>query len=201
MTLLDDSGTSTGVWMHESSTCFQLYACMLSWSQLAFPYWHRHKWLSNGCTYHASESTGGILFSPQIESSSTQLATLRLKKNYFQLSLKCFANSAQCYMAVISPFTRTSSHISLTYSKLNTQRVLATAHQRLWPQVYVSKGDNNNLTEFLSRLPIAEGKETPGPYAGPAQGHQKWRNRTRLTRCLSWTNVLDPLTLVNIIPQ
>lgn len=90
--------------------------------------------------------------------------------------------------------------ISLTYSKLNTQRVLATAHQRLWPQVYVSKGDNNNLAEFLSRLPIAEGKETPGPY-GPAQGHQKWRNRTRLTRCLSWTNVLDPLTLVNIIPQ
>ena len=65
-----------------------------------------------------------------------------------------------------------TDHKNLTYSTLNTQRVL---RWRLYieeygPRFQYVKGEDNNIADFLSRLPIAEGRNAPGPY-GPAHGH------------------------------
>jgi hypothetical protein len=63
-------------------------------------------------------------------------------------------------------------HKNLTHSTLNTQRVL---RWRLFVEEYgprfeYVKGSNNNLADFVSRLPIAKGRSTPGPY-GTAHVH------------------------------
>ena len=75
------------------------------------------------------------------------------------------------YGCDITVFT---DHKNLTYSHFNTQRVL---RWRLYieefgPRFSYVRGDDNNIADFLSRVPISEGKEPPGPYGPTHTKHE-----------------------------